>query len=92
MANPVNGSRDLDFNLEREDSGGELDVPIAKDPSDFAFTRRSEDGSKDVKLPPNGSTVCLRGFERRLNSCIATNWRGFSSRYITYWSLHFQSS
>lgn len=60
IASPVRGSRDLDFNLESAASmGGEeaADVPIAKDPSDFALTSLSDVGVSDVRLPPKGPDI-----------------------------------
>lgn len=53
IANPVRGSNDRDFILEKLASVAVAVVVVeARDPSDLAFTSRSVAGIKFCKLPP----------------------------------------
>ena len=65
IASPVNGSKDLDFILDKshvvEDAGR---VVMASEPSDLALTRRSMDGTIDVSEPfTENISNCVRVVE-----------------------------
>jgi len=66
IARPVSGSSERDFILFRLASVTVAVVVVeAKEPSDFAFTRRSIVGSRFCKDPPRILCERKRGYSRR---------------------------